>query len=248
MSAKLTGVFYTYQTHVLYVGAVIPSLRHKHHAGQVLWAPGGLVVEDEARSRREVTTYMVGPNTLHGHGAAVAAAMLWVDRDDLDWDRALRSWRREYNGLPVPIDVRLDERLIDEEARQVAEALLDAVVPGGARDNAPRHPAVVRMCALLDATASERDICITDLVQQSGLSFRQLRHRFTEELGISPRGYLRWRRLRRAIGSIERGASLTDAAIDGGFADGAHFSRVFKAQFGLAPSRALSSIRFGGPL
>jgi AraC-like DNA-binding protein len=67
-------------------------------------------------------------------------------------------------------------------------------------------------------------------------------------VGINTRSYLRWRRLRRAVASIERGASLTQAAMDGGFADGAHFSRVFQAQFGMAPSQALSAIRCAGPL
>jgi AraC-like DNA-binding protein len=106
----------------------------------------------------------------------------------------------------------------------------------------------MRMCALLDTAAPEREISLTQLAAQSGLSVRQLRHRFTEELGLNPRAYLRWRRLRRAIASIERGATLTEAAVEGGFADGAHFSRVFLAQFGMAPSRALSSVRFAGPL
>jgi len=104
------------------------------------------------------------------------------------------------------------------------------------------------MCALLESTASEREISMTELARQSGLSMRQLRHRFTEELGINPSAYLRWRRLRRAMASIERGATLTQAALEGGFADGAHFSRVFQAHFGMAPSRAVSSVRFVGSL
>jgi AraC-like DNA-binding protein len=136
-----------------------------------------------------------------------------------------------------------------EEACEVARALLDVVASAdGARERAPRHPAVLRMCALLDSTASDREMRVTQLAQQSGLSPRQLRHCFTEELGINPSAYLRWRRLRRAVACIERDATLTEAAVEGGFADGAHFSRVFQAQFGMAPSQALSSVRFGGRL
>ena len=47
---------------------------------------------------------------------------------------------------------------------------------------------------------------------QVGLSLRQLRHRFSVELGLSPRDYLRWRRLRRALVAIERGHSRPGAA------------------------------------
>jgi AraC-like DNA-binding protein len=245
MAARLTGVVYRYQTHMLYVGALIASSRHKHHAGQVMWVPQGLVFYDEHGSSRHVTTHVVPPDRSHGHDATAAAAVLWVDRDDLAWDRAL-----QMPHVPVQIapDVRLDASLVPNDARKVARALLEVVAPEGTPLHAARHPAVMRMCALLDATASERELSMTQLAQQSGLSLRQLRHHFTEELGVNPSAYLRWRRLRRAIAAIEEGASLTQAAIDAGFADGAHFSRVFQAQFGMAPSQALSSVRFGGAL
>jgi AraC-like DNA-binding protein len=175
--------------------------------------------------------------------------VLWVDRDDLQWDRALKTPPDVYRALAPTMSARLDESLAPDDARAVARALLDAVAPADRSEAlAPRHPAVKRMCALLDTTASEREISVTQLAQRSGLSTRQLRHRFTEELGINPRAYLRWRRLRRAFASIERGATLTEAAMEGGFADGAHSSRVFQAQFGMAPSQALSSVRFAGPL
>jgi AraC-like DNA-binding protein len=248
MAERLTGAFYTYQTHFLYVGPLIASSRHAHHAGQVVWAPSGFVVEHD-RSPQPVTMWVVPPDTPHGHGAADVAAVLWVDRDDLPWRRALDISPGVPDGFPATVGERLGEPLTPEEARRIARALLGMVAPPDAGEpSAPRHPAVVRMCERLDATASERDISMTELAKQSGLSMRQLRHRFTEELGINPRAYLRWRRLRRAFATIGRGATLTEAAVEGGFADGAHFSRVFQAHFGMAPSRALSSVRFCGGL
>jgi AraC-like DNA-binding protein len=244
----LTGALYIDPTHALYVGAAIASSRHRHHAGQVLWAPAGLVIEDEAGCRREVTAHFVPPNRPHGHGAAAAVAMLWVDRDDLDWDRALRHAHNAPDELRTSIGSRIEQSLTKEEARSVARALLDWIAPAGAAEfSQPLHPAVTRMCALLDSTAPDRDVRMTRLAQQAGLSLRQLRHRFSEELGMNPSAYLRWRRLRQAVNAIERGASLTEAALEAGFADSAHFSRVFLAHFGMAPSQALSSIRFRGP-
>jgi AraC-like DNA-binding protein len=249
MAARMTGALYTHEAHILYVGPVIASSRHAHHAGQVLWAPGGLVIEEADGAQRQVAAHVVPPGRPHGHGAAPAAAVLWVDRDDLSWERATESTRDISAGFPAALGARLGEPLTVEEALEVGRALLAVVAPLQATSACtPRHPAVVRMCTLLDSSASERDIPMTQLARQSGLSMRQLRHRFTEELGLNPRAYLRWRRLRRAIRSVERGATLTEAAVDGGFADGAHFSRVFQAQFGMAPSQALSSVCFGGPL
>lgn len=245
MADKLTGVLYTYDTHMLYVGALIATARHKHHAGQVFWVPSGVTVGDEHGRAQHVITHLVPPDTFHSHTNAPAAAVLWVDRDDLHWNRAaLPDVSDSFFGA---VSERLTASLAVADARELARALLDGVAPSHA-SSAARHPAVKRMCALLDSTAPEHDVTIAQLARQSGLSMRQLRHRFTEELGINPRAYLRWRRLRRAIDAIMHGATLTQAALEGGFADGAHFSRVFQAQFGMSPSQGSASVRFGGPL
>jgi AraC-like DNA-binding protein len=249
MTAKLTGAAYTYQTHLLYVGPLIASARHKHHAGQVMWVPDGLTIADEHRVERRVSTYLVPPDRFHSHSAAAAAAVLWVDRDDLQWQRVLAEPRDFSQQLPAALAAKLRPPIAIGDARALARELLEIVAPArGGRALAARHPAVERMCALLDDNAPEHDVSMTQLARQSGLSMRQLRHRFTEELGINPRAYLRWRRLRRALSSIKRGATLTEAAVEGGFADGAHFSRVYLATFGMAPSSALSQVQFCGSL
>lgn len=249
MTEKLTGAVYTFETHFLYVGPLIASSRHKHHAGQIIWAPAGLEIEDEHAEHQRVSTYFIPPDTFHSHSSAPAAAVLWVDRDDLRWDRALTSRFEVCRAFVPRVRTRLDETVSDEDARELARGLLGMVAPVDRPDAlAPRHPAVKRMCELLDMNASERDVSVTELARRSGLSMRQLRHRFTEELGINPQAYLRWRRVRRAMDAIARGASLTTAAIEAGFADSAHLSRVWRAQFGMAPNRAVSLVHFRGKL
>jgi AraC-like DNA-binding protein len=69
-----------------------------------------------------------------------------------------------------------------------------------------------------------------------------MRHAFARDVGLPMRAYLRWKRLRRAIDAVEDGASLSAAAAAAGFADSAHLSRVFRSQFGMTPSQALSAI------
>jgi AraC-like DNA-binding protein len=247
MAARLTGALYVYPTHVLYVGALIASVRHKHHAGQVMWVPGGLDVEDEDGSLQHVVSHIVPPNRFHAHGAAPAAAVLWVERDDLVWNRVAPIPRDASGALLTLEGASFRAALGPDQAREIARALLAVVTPDQeAQPSEARHPAVRRMCALLDSAASETEVSLEQLQRRSGLSARQLRHRFTQELGLNPSAYLRWRRLRQAIAAIEQGATLTEAAMAGGFADGAHFSRVFQTQFGMAPSQALSSVRFGG--
>jgi AraC-like DNA-binding protein len=239
--AKLTGALYTYPTHGLYIGALIATARHGHHAGQIVWAPEGIDVAGEDGCVRRVVTNVVPPHALHSHGPTAVAAMLWIDRDDLRWDRV------SHGASFAPPDIRLsrDEPVDADTARALADALLAVVAPApGLSACVPRHPAVKRMCTLLDDNVVTPERSIERLAQLSGLSARQLRHCFTQELGINPSAYRRWRRLRQAFSAVERGATLTEAALAGGFADSAHFSRVFQAQFGMAPSQAFSSVRF----
>ena len=72
-----------------------------------------------------------------------------------------------------------------------------------------------------------------------GLSARQLRRSFVDEIGVPFRRYVLWRRLRRALLEVRGGMDLTGAAAEAGFADSAHFSRTFKQTFGLTPSEVL---------
>src|SRR3984957_20927654 len=88
MAQRVPGVVYAFETHILFVGALVATARHKHHAGQVMWVPGGVDVEGEDGIRRHAATHVVRPARLHRHGAAAVAAVLWVDRDDLQWQLA----------------------------------------------------------------------------------------------------------------------------------------------------------------
>lgn len=240
MPGRLTGVLHTYATHALYVGPLIAASRHAHHAGQIVWAPGGVDVEAE-RGPRRGTVFCLRPHEVHGHGAAAVAAVLWVDRDDVPWSRVpLEPALRRAPSLDDPVTPALAQALADE--------LLAVVAPTrDERGPEPGHPAVRRMCALLDDEGAEGNLRVGELARHAGLSARQLRHRFTAEMGINPSAYRRWRRLRHAIAAVRRGATLTEGALEGGFADGAHFSRVFQAQFGMAPSQAFASVQFAAP-
>lgn len=73
----------------------------------------------------------------------------------------------------------------------------------------------------------------------AGISPTRFQHLFSREVGVPFRRYRQWQRLRMSIRYAAAGASLTDAAYAAGFADQAHFSRVFKATFGAPPSRGL---------
>lgn len=223
---------------VLYVGPLVATRRHAHHAAQVVIADEALVVEDGAGGRVVARAVIVPPRMVHGHGACGRAAMLYLDGDSAagralarEGEAKCGSWVRE--GL----DIDVARLATPAGVRAAIAAIVEAIEP--ARPPGARHPATRRMCGYLDATDA---IDLARLSRDAGLSPRQMRYAFARDIGLSMRAYVRWRRLRRAIVEVESGASLSAAATAAGFADSAHLTRVFRAQFGMTPTQGLSAV------
>ena len=79
-----------------------------------------------------------------------------------------------------------------------------------------------------------------ELATLIGLSESRMQHVFKEQMGIPIRRYVLWMRLRHVLELALSGSSLTTAAHSSGFSDLAHFTRTFRATFGIKPSALLS--------
>ena len=77
----------------------------------------------------------------------------------------------------------------------------------------------------------------TELEAITGLTRYDLCRQFRILLGTSPHRYLLMRRLAFARDQIHQDRPLVEVACEAGFADQAHFTRVFKTAFGLTPAR-----------
>jgi AraC-like DNA-binding protein len=129
----------------------------------------------------------------------------------------------------------LDELAADALVAEIAQGLLAGE---GAAPVAPRldAAAVERARQLLDAERT-RPVRSRELEAASGLSRYELARQFRLALGTSPHRYLLMRRLDTAREAMHRGRPLAEVADEVGFADQAHFTRVFKAASGLTPGR-----------
>lgn len=117
--------------------------------------------------------------------------------------------------------------LPDRVARLVrlVQALLDLSGPAHAvtdlaarrvRDHMDGHPA--------------RPVDLDELAAVADLSRFQLVRRFRRAYGLPPHRYLVQLRLHAAIEEMHAGADVTEAALRAGFADAAHFIRIFRRQ------------------
>lgn len=80
----------------------------------------------------------------------------------------------------------------------------------------------------------------SEVAQQLALSEGRFLHLFSQQMGISWRPYLLWRRMTCAISAMGAGASATEAAHLAGFSDSAHLSRTFRRFFGMSIRQAQS--------
>ncbi|TGK39146.1 helix-turn-helix transcriptional regulator [Leptospira andrefontaineae] len=83
---------------------------------------------------------------------------------------------------------------------------------------------------------SEEDSSLTEIAKGLRLSQSRFRHLFREETGITFSEYRIWTKIRKAILYLSTHPQLVQAALEGGFSDQAHFTRIFKNSFGLRPS------------
>ena len=95
--------------------------------------------------------------------------------------------------------------------------------------------AAARARDVLDAAGSP--VRSAQLDAASGLSRFDLARQFRAVVGTSPYRYSIMRRLDAARIQMGRQESLVDIALNAGFADQAHFTRMFTARFGITPGR-----------
>ena len=81
-----------------------------------------------------------------------------------------------------------------------------------------------------------REITNRHLASLSNMSLRAFERRFRAAFHLTPQRFLRKLRLRIASRALVYGDdSLSDIALNAGFADQSHFSREFRRQFGRTP-------------
>jgi AraC-like DNA-binding protein len=132
----------------------------------------------------------------------------------------------------------LEPLALDALVVALAEALVGAA-EGDVRSVAPLRidgDAVERARQFLDAERT-RVVHSAELEVVTGLTRYELARQFRLTHGTSPYRYLLGRRLALARDRLGGDQPLAAVAGETGFADQAHFTRAFKATFGLTPAR-----------
>ena len=161
----------------------------------------------------------------------------------------IRSQAMEDAMLRLAVEV--DQPQTDSAA--VAQALVTILLIdlkrylAGAMARIHRHrggltPRMLRRVLELVDAAHDRTLTVADLAACAGVSERALHATFRRELGTTPMGYLRTRRLeavREDLLAAEPGDGVTEIALRHGFSHLGRFAAAYRVRFGEAPSSTL---------
>jgi AraC-like DNA-binding protein len=244
LAARLSGRAYGRHRHDTYAICLTENgAQHFDYRGVAeVSTPGEVVVlhPDEPHDGHAGGAAGFGYRAIYVEPARIAEALraicgrpvpLPFCRTPVSRNSMLASAIRAAFAAPEPLAV-------DAVLAQLAEALIEAdpsirsLLPPTRLD----MPALDRARALLDA-ARPGAVHAAALEAATGLSRYELARQFRFAFGTTPYRYLTMRRLDLARAQLRTGATLVEIALDCGFADQAHFTRVFKAAYGMAPGR-----------
>jgi AraC-like DNA-binding protein len=120
-------------------------------------------------------------------------------------------------------------------------AILSACCQVNCRAQAPQNAEVLakqeKIKQVIDQNLHKPDLCVGDLARQFGCSIRYVQRLFSEE-ECTVSKYIRRQRLEGCRRQLADAAwinhSITEIAFNWGFNSSAHFSRVFREQYGLS--------------
>ncbi|MFF7707746.1 helix-turn-helix domain-containing protein [Pseudomonas sp. NPDC007930] len=98
----------------------------------------------------------------------------------------------------------------------------------------PQHPRVLAMCeALIEQPAAQASL--SEWAARLGRSEKTLMRQFQRETGLGFRSWRQRMRLLSSLGALERGASVTEAALECGYESTSAYIAAFKGLFGHTP-------------
>ncbi len=146
----------------------------------------------------------------------------------------------ELFGLHVPLDNFIHRQKVDAVVGQLADArhhsqrfsIVEEFMISQLRE--PRFDPLIH-CAVEQIKLTNGDIRIKDLITRLSISRDAFEKRFSRTIGTSPKQFAKIVRFRNLIKTYPQAKNLTNAALDAGYFDQAHFIKDFTAFTGTTP-------------
>lgn len=233
----------------IYRGASFATTRHSHFYGQLVF---GLSENKMRMAGRDGIwrAYDVAwiPSGLSHQTEATAHDFCFVLMDPItsgfspDFHKNIESGAGAFEmGNLLTVDARAEILHLVENADAAARVRILEILLRCVSDK--KRETDRRILKTVEAMLGEHNKAnLAELARERAISPGRFRHLFRAETGIPFSGYKLWLKTRAAIRELSLGGGdFSRAAFSAGFADQAHFSRIFRRSFGMAPSGLLKS-------
>lgn len=224
----------------LYAGELPATAWHRHAAVALLVGLSGRFAVHLPGGRMETCrSALVDMGVEHVFdpcGEQVALVYLEPDAPEV---RGLRALLARQGGVVFDVAAPVGQRSTIEGRLHAFD--LPALLATAGEPAEPLDARVVHSLQLL-RRVGDRPLERGHAAGQVHLSSSRFNHLFREQAGVSFRSYRVWSQVRAAMTGLGPGLNLTDAALHGAFADSSHFSRTFRATFGMTPSSVLKLV------
>lgn len=183
-----------------------------------------------------VFVYLVDAESYYGWQLKeMLAGETFVQTDAFFFDDQRKAYFAEGNQL-----------LPKESLRQMADEVFDIILsaPTEQPSETVLDERVLKAVEFVE-TRLQENLRLEDVADLMRLSPERARHLFAQATGVPFSQFVLWRRLRNVITLVLRDhSSMSDAALESGFADQAHFCRTFKRMFGVSAKPVLKNSRY----
>lgn len=207
---------------------------HQHAAYQLIVAASGHAnVVDEDGKVFAAKALMIHPLVPHAISAKTPLSMVYIDpQSPLAFDLTDRT---ESSGI-----VEICDDMLPFEQDADPTSIFASLQAAGKYPASQLDPRLASALDILGARPGQ--VAIADAAAQCYLSESRLRTLSREQLLVPMSTWIIWRKLESAARELSSGVSLSEAALAGGFADQAHFTREMRRMFGITPRSAAATL------
>jgi len=212
----------------LWRGDIGDGVLHRHFAAQAIVSDSPVRVFDEHGRYVEAEYVLIDPLTLHKVMPGRKAKLIYIEPGKRMGPDAVELLRPVRSAKSLAIVSSTEGLRFWSIWLSTPAPLLESI---DARLSATLE--------FIEGALAYGPVPLQIAASQAQLSPDRFRHLFADQMGLTFRRYVLWRRLRLASTYLMDGQDVTTAAHAAGFSDAAHFARTIKSTFGVTATQAL---------
>lgn len=221
----------------LFIGSIIDTDFHKHHSIQITIALDNNFYFQNENEIIPVKSIIINSNNKHKIIGKDGNQLLLLIEPESIYGENIRNYLKNAGYCFFTMNKDLNKKLNSNiNSKNFNILSIVKIIFSCLNINMNRQTniddRIIKAIKIIENTY-EKKITVKELARRVFLSESRLQHIFKNQIGISIKRYLLWKRLIDGINIIINAKNFTYASHEAGFSDSAHMSRTFKEMLGI---------------